>query len=115
MLEVVGEGMANLAEARARKRITFEDLEEQIAKDSVETWAAIQKRRADDRAATETRRATAAAAKEAREIARLAALGPHCERGAERINAAAWQRRRRGYRRPRLSEDGFVLLFSRAE
>ena len=59
MLEVVGEGMANLAEARARKRITFEDLEEQIAKDSVETWAAIQKRRADDRAATETRRATA--------------------------------------------------------
>ena len=89
MLEVVGEGMANLAEARARKRITFEDLEEQIAKDSVETWAAIQKRRADDRAATETRRATAAAAKEAREIARLAALGPHCELGAERINATS--------------------------
>jgi len=89
MLEVVGEGMANLAEARARKRITFEDLEEQIAKDSVETWAAIQKRRADDRAATETRRAAAAAAAEAREIARLAALGPHCELGAERINATS--------------------------
>ena len=89
MLEVVGEGMANLADARARKRITFEDLEEQIARDSVETWAAIQKRRADERAAEETRRATAAAEAEAREIARLAALGPHCELGAERINATS--------------------------
>ena len=112
MLEVVGEGMANLAEARARKRITFEDLEEQIAKDSVETWAAIQKRRADDRAATETRRAAAAAAAEAREIARLAALGPHCElghrtnqrdeRGGD-VDAGLRDARQHG-------DDGFVLL-----
>ena len=76
MLEVVGEGVASLAERRANRRITFEDLEERIAETSVETWAAIRKRRADERARGPNESRVRGARKRA-EIERLASLGPH--------------------------------------
>ena len=89
MLEVVGEGVASLAERRANRRITFEDLEERIAETSVETWAAIQKRRADERAREANERAARLAERERAEIERLASLGPHVRVRDARLNAEA--------------------------
>ena len=86
-LEVVGEGAHNVAQREASRRITFEDLEEEIANRSIETWAAIQKCREDARHAEETRAARRAAELEKREIARLAALGPHCVLDTHRLSA----------------------------
>ena len=71
------------------KDITLEDLEEQIASDSLETWAAIQKFRAD-RAADDANAATAAhAEKVQKETTRLNKLGPHCALSADRVAATA--------------------------
>jgi hypothetical protein len=86
-LEVVGEGAHNVAQREASRRITFEDLEEEIANRSIETWSQIQKCREDARHAEETRAARRAAELEKREIARLAALGPHCVLDAHRLSA----------------------------
>ena len=86
-LEVVGEGAHAVAAREATRRITFEDLEEEIANRSIETWAMIQKARADKALAESTRAAKRAAELERREIARLAALGPHCVLDAYRLSA----------------------------
>ena len=86
-LEVVGEGAHNVAQREASRRITFEDLEEEIANRSIETWSQIQKCREDARHAEETRLARRAAELEKREIARLAALGPHCVLDTHRLSA----------------------------
>lgn len=86
-LEVVGEGAHVVAAREAARRITLEDLEEEIADTSVETWAMIQKARADAARAEETRAAKRAAEDAAREAARLAALGPHCVLDAYQLSA----------------------------
>lgn len=86
-LEVVGEGAHAVAAREASRRITLEDLEQEIADTSVETWAMIQKARADAALAEETRAAKRAAELAAREAARLAALGPHCVLDAYQLSA----------------------------
>ena len=111
MLEVVGEGMANLAEARARKRITFEDLEEQIAKDSVETWAAIRASRGRSRRDGDASRDGGGGEGGARDCA------PRRPRTALRARGGANQRDERGGDvdagigdARQHGDDGFVLL-----
>ena len=68
-LEVVGEGAHAVAAREASRRITLEDLEQEIADTSVETWAMIQKAR-DAALAEETRGPSAAELARGRSSAR---------------------------------------------
>ena len=86
-LEIVGEGAVNALDRLASKRITLEELEEQIASDSLETWAEIQKYRSDVAAAEANRAARELAAAQAEEAAREAAMGPHLELESDRVMA----------------------------
>ena len=88
-LEVVGEGMEETLARQGSKDITLEDLEEQIAQDSLETWAAIQKFRADRAAEAANAAAAAAYAAEEAEATRLSKLGPHCQLSAARVAVTA--------------------------
>ena len=88
-LELVGEAMEPKLADQGARDITLEDLEEQIAQDSLETWAAIQKFRADQVAAAAAASAAAAAAEAELEAAARAALGPHCHVSASRVAVVA--------------------------
>ena len=76
-----------MASREADKKITFEDLEEEIASASIETWAEIQKIKSDAKLLIETSAAKRAAELEKREIERLAKLGPHAVLDAYRLSA----------------------------
>ena len=86
-LEIVGEGAIAALDRQALRRVTVEELENQIAADSLETWAEIQKYRSDVSTAEANRAAREAAAAEAAEAARLAALGPHFQLESSRVMA----------------------------
>jgi hypothetical protein len=86
-LEIVGEGAIAALDRQALRRITVEELENQIAADSLETWAEIQKYRSDVSTAEANRAARETAAAEAAEAARLAALGPHFQLESSRVMA----------------------------
>lgn len=86
-LEIVGEGAVNALDRLASKRITLEELEEQIASDSLETWAEIQKYRSDVATAEANRAARELAAAQAEEAAREAAMGPHLHLESDRVMA----------------------------
>ena len=86
-LEIVGEGAVAALDRLAGKRITLEELEEQIASDSLETWAEIQKYRSDVATAEANRAARELAAARAEEAAREAAMGPHLHLESDRVMA----------------------------
>jgi hypothetical protein len=79
--------LLSVASREADKKITFEDLEEEIASASIETWAEIQKIKSDAKLLIETSAAKRAAELEKREIERLAKLGPHAVLDAYRLSA----------------------------
>lgn len=86
-LEIVGEGAVAALDRLAARRITLEELEEQIASDSLETWAEIQKYRSDVAVAEANRAARELAALQAEEAAREAAMGPHLHLESDRVMA----------------------------
>lgn len=87
MLELVGQGLHDVAAREAARRISFEDLEEEIANASIETWAEIQKIKSDENLAKENAAAKRNADAERLEIERLKKLGPHCTLDAYRLSA----------------------------